>query len=68
MLHPRVLCRDRKVERILSEVIQIIQLTVSGLVIPALAYVIKLEKRITRLETKIEFLCNELTHKGGDKK
>lgn len=51
----------------MNETLQIIQLTVSSLLIPALAYVIKLEKRITRVETKLDFVCNEFSHKGGDK-
>ncbi len=50
------------------ETLQILQLIISFFIVPVLGYVITLEKRITRLETKIEVLCNEILHKGGEKK
>ena len=52
----------------MNETLQILQLIFSFLIVPVLGYIITLEKRITRLETKIEFLCNELFKKGGEKK
>ena len=51
----------------MTETLQIIQLIFSFLIIPALGYIVSLERRLTRLETKIEFLCNEISHKGGEK-
>ena len=52
----------------MTETLQIIQLFMTFLVVPVFVYIVKLEKRLTRLETKIEFLCNELFKEGGEKK
>ena len=52
----------------LTEIIQIAQFFMTFLVVPVFVYIVKLEKRLTGLETKIEFLCNELFKKGGEKK
>jgi len=52
----------------LTEIIQIVQFFMTFLVVPALIYIVKLEKRLVRLETKIEFICNNIGKRGGDKK
>jgi|GEM_PF-5519224 len=52
----------------MTEILQLLQLVFSFFILPVLGYVITLEKRITRLETKIEFFCNEFSHKGGEKR
>ncbi len=36
---------------------QVAQLILSVLLVPALAYIVSIEKRLTRLETKIEIIC-----------
>ena len=51
----------------MTETLQIIQLCFSFLIIPVLGYVVSLERRITRLETKIEIMCSNLHEIGGDK-
>lgn len=37
----------------MSEILQIIQLVFSFLIVPVLTYIVKLEKRITKIETII---------------
>ena len=50
----------------MTETLQIIQLCFSFLIIPVLGYVVSLERRITRLETKIEMMCSNFHEIGGD--
>lgn len=38
------------------------------LVVPVFVYIVKLEKRLVRLETKIEFICFNIEKRGGEKK
>ena len=52
----------------MTEILQIIQLGMTVLIIPIFSYIVKLEKRITRLETKIEFICLNIEKRGGEKK
>jgi hypothetical protein len=42
----------------MNETIQIIQLVFSFLIIPVLGYIIRLERRLTRVETKLEMAYN----------
>ena len=50
----------------MTEILQLVQLCFSFLIIPVLGYVVSLERRITRLETKIEIMCGSLHKIGGD--
>lgn len=52
----------------MQEALQIAQFIISLIIIPALAWIIKLEHRLTRLEVKIEMLCDKLKNKGGEEK
>lgn len=51
----------------MNEIIQLIQLGVSILIIPVLTYVVRMEKRITRVETFIEITYADVYKKGGVK-
>lgn len=48
----------------MPEYLPYIQTAITLLIVPALGWIVKLEHRITRLETKIEILCNIITKKG----
>ena len=52
----------------MSEYISIANLFVSVLIIPVLTYVVRMEKRITRLETIIEIIYTNAQKRGGEVK
>ncbi len=52
----------------MTEIIQIVQFFMTFFVVPVFVYVVKLERRITRLETKIEFICLNIEKRGGKRK
>ena len=47
------------------ETIQIAQFVMTFLVVPVFVYIVKLERRITRLETKIEYICVSIEKRKG---
>jgi len=51
----------------MTETLQIVQLAFSFLIVPVLGYIIRLERRITRLETKIEMAFNSRCVKEKEK-
>ena len=50
----------------MSELLQIIQLSLTILILPALGYIIKLEKRLTALEVKIELIYKNIEKREGE--
>ncbi len=50
----------------MTEYFLIANMVISLFIFPVLGYIVSLEKRITRLETKIEILCKKLFQKDGD--
>ena len=50
----------------MSETLQILQLMFSFLIIPVLGYVVRLERRITKLETIIEVMYKNIHKRGGE--
>lgn len=52
----------------MSDVLQIIQLIFSSLIIPAVMYIIKLEKRLFVLEHKVDTMLANLSRRRSDKK
>ena len=60
-----VICCRNFIE--MTEIIQIVQFFMTFLVVPVFVYIVKLERRITRLETKIEFICFNIEKRGGEK-
>lgn len=51
----------------MSEYISIANLFISVLIIPVLSYVVKLERRLTKIETIVEIVIQNITKKRGDK-
>ncbi|MEK7178367.1 MAG: hypothetical protein AAB721_01780 [Patescibacteria group bacterium] len=52
----------------MSDILQIAQLVLSSLLIPAVAYIIKLEKRIFALEYKVDTILQNTSRRRVDKK
>ena len=50
----------------MSDYLPILQLTVSSLIIPAVAYIIRLERRIVELELKVDMLLGNITRRRFD--
>lgn len=50
----------------MTEYISIANLFVSVLIIPVLTYVVKLERRITKIETIVDMVTNNIYKKRGD--
>ncbi len=50
----------------MTDILQIIQLAFSFLIVPALGYIIKLERRLTKLETIIEVMYKNIHKRGGE--
>lgn len=51
----------------MNEIIQIVQLLLTLLIVPVLGYVVRLERRITKIETIIEIILKNYFSKGGEK-
>lgn len=50
----------------MNETLQIIQLLFSFLIVPVFGYIIKLEKRLTKIETIIEVMRDNIHKRGGE--
>lgn len=52
----------------MNETLQIIQLVFSFLIIPVLTYVVRLERRLTKVETLVEVMYRNIHKRGGENK
>jgi len=50
----------------MSEILQVLQLIFSLLIVPILGYVIRVEKRLTKVETYVEIMFKNVHKRNGE--